>query len=127
MSKRRFTIGHDCRRWEEFKVNINDIVRLETFDFKRCPYCGDKLDKNMKSYVEVELDTLHYGDKRLHDFVNRVLKKNYKITDQFESGQSYLLVIETEEDGDKIAHTLTRGFWEVKSAHDRRHDRYTLN
>ena len=80
-----------------------------------------------KNYVEVELDTLHYSEKRLHKFVKEVLEKNYTITDRFQSSVSYILIIETEEDGDRIAYSLCRGFWEVKCAHDRRHDRWTLN
>lgn len=118
-------IGHDCHRWLEFKKNVEEI-RLQTFDFKRCPYCGDPLDYNHKSIVKIELDTLHYKEKRLLGLIEK-LKKYYKILDQFRSKSGiWLILIEVQDDGDKIAIQL-QNYPEVKMAFDKRHERITLN
>ena len=51
---------------KEMAINPDiEIPELCKLDFKRCPYCGDPLDKYMKCHIEVELDTLHYYDKSL--------------------------------------------------------------
>lgn len=122
----RFSRGeHSCKLWDEFKATNH---RTYVNPFIRCPYCGDPLDKYRKCYVYVQLDTLHYKEPRLRKFIE-ILKKYYKITDEFrnDNGSIWILNLECEGDGDKIARSLTQGHWEVKSAHDKRHDRWTLN
>ena len=122
----RFSRGHSCHRWLEFKANMKD--RLETFEFIRCPYCGDPLDKDMECFIAIELDTLHYKEKRLDNFVENILKKYYTVTDMVKSDSGiYLILIKAKGDGDKIAKSLCNGYWEVKSAFDKRHERWTLS
>lgn len=124
----RFDNGHSCSKWDKLRLQTNFIMPNDKEgEFIRCPYCGDPLDKDMKCYIYVEMDTLHYSDKRLEGFVEKVLKNNYKITDQLKTDNFWILNLECKGDGDKISKDLTSGFREIKSAHDKRHDRWTLN
>lgn len=121
------SIGHDCHRWLEFKKNV-DPERLRTFGFNRCPYCGDPLAFDHKSVVKIELDTLHYKEKRLLQTIEDI-KNAYQceILDQFRMNSIWLVLFKVQDDGDKVAMSIQNSFREVKSAYDKRHERIVLN